>query len=356
MKILRILLLPFAALYGLLVRLRNNFFDWGIFHPAEFSTPTISVGNLTVGGTGKTPHIEYLIRLLKNSKLATLSRGYGRSTSHFIEVLESHAAIIVGDEPRQFKQKFPDVLVCCDTRRVRGIKKILEINSNINAILLDDAFQHRWVKPGVNILLTDYSQLYIDDYMLPTGNLREPRSGAKRADIIVISKSPSVFSPIDRRLILQRFKLLPHQKVFFSYLKYGEFIPYPKTESNNLGFSKEYYFDRRYSVVLLTGIANTSHLKEYLRGKVKEIIPVAFADHHQFTIKDLELIKKIFDDITRANKIIITTEKDIMRITQPDLLEFIKKLPLFYIPVEVVFHEKDEKEFNKLIIDYVTRN
>ncbi|MES2837037.1 MAG: tetraacyldisaccharide 4'-kinase [Bacteroidota bacterium] len=356
MKILRILLLPFAALYGLIVSLRNKFFDWGIFHPEEFTTPIISVGNLVVGGTGKTPHIEYLIRLLKESKIATLSRGYGRKTNHFIEVLETSPAAEVGDEPRQFKQKFPEVLVCCDTRRVRGIKKINELDSGIDAILLDDAFQHRWVKPGINILLTDYSQLFIDDYMLPTGNLREPRSGALRADVIVISKSPAVFSPIDRRLILQRFKLLPHQKVFFSYLKYGEFIPYPKNENKNLGFTKEYYFDRRYSVVLFTGIANTSHLEEYLKGKVKEIIPAAFPDHHQFTIQDLEQVKKTFENITRANKLILTTEKDIMRITQPDLLEFVKKLPLFYIPVEVAFHEKDEKEFNKIIIDYVTRN
>ena len=308
--------------------MRNKLYDWKVFPVKEFDLPTISVGNLTVGGTGKTPHIEYLIRVLKPEfYIATLSRGYGRKSSGYILSDTQSTAKDIGDEPLQFKKKFSGLRVAVDGDRVRGIKNLLTEFPSLQSILLDDAFQHRAVKPGLNIVLTDFSKLYLNDFVVPTGSLREFRSGICRAHIIVVTKCPEILLPIERKRLLSEIAPLPHQKVYFSYIKYGDFIPVSGDGTNPL--AKEYYFERNFSVVLLTGIANTRPLEYYLKDKVKNIVPIKFADHHHFTKSDIEGIQKIFNNIASSNKMILTTEKDAMRLKSVEYAAAIKNLPLF---------------------------
>lgn len=344
--------------------LRNKFYDWGIFKSVRFHLPVISVGNLSVGGTGKTPHIEYLIRLLSpDYQVATLSRGYGRKTRGFLISDSSTTAADIGDEPLQFKTKHPDIVVAVDEKRVRGIKKIVELFPETQAILLDDAFQHRAVKPGLSIVLTDFSKPYFEDHILPSGTLREFKAGIKRADIIIVTKCPEVLLPIERSRLENSIRPKAHQQLYFSHINYGEFIPFHKETINP--FSKAYYFERHYSIVLLTGIANTQPLEYYLKDKAKTVVPVKFPDHHSFTVNDLEDVRKIFDNIASANKILLTTEKDAMRLKTPELSAILDHLPLFYMPIEIEFHEKDKNarmkepggdDFNKQILDYVRTN
>jgi tetraacyldisaccharide 4'-kinase len=354
-KFLRIILFPFSILYGCLVFVRNKCYDWGLFSSTEFQLPTISVGNLSAGGTGKTPHIEYLIRLLKNEfYIATLSRGYGRKTKGFLLADTQATASDIGDEPMQFKKKFSGLRVAVDGKRVRGIKKLIAEYPSLQSILLDDAFQHRAVKPGMSIVLTDFSKMYLNDFMLPTGSLREFRSGMQRADIIIVTKCPEILLPIERKRLLNEINPQPHQRVYFSYIKYGDFIPV-NGEGTNL-LAKEFYFDRNFSIALLTGIANTKPLDYYLKDKVKNLTPIKYPDHHAFTKTDIEAIQKIFNNIAAANKIILTTEKDAMRLKDPAYAEMIKNMPLFYIPIEIEFHHKDKEEFNEQLIHYVRAN
>lgn len=354
MKFIRTVLFPVSLLYGIIVFFRNKLYDWKYLPSTEFKTPTISVGNLTMGGTGKTPHIEYLIRLLKTEfYIATLSRGYGRKTEGFVLADTQSDSADIGDEPLQFKKKFSGIRVAVDADRVNGIKKLKENYPSLQTILLDDAFQHRAVKLGLSIVLSDYNRLYLNDYMVPTGSLREFRCGIKRADIIIVSKCPEVFLPIERKRLIQEINPLPHQQLYFSYLKYGDFIPL-YADSNP--FTKEYYFEHYYSVVLLTGIANTKALEYYLKRKIKNIVPAKFADHHQFTKNDLKKVKDIFDSISSVNKIILTTEKDAMRLQTPELKAVLDGLPIFYIPIVVDFHDNDKNNFNERVLQYVKAN
>ena len=356
MRTAKIFLIPIALLYGLGVRIRNLFYDLGIFRSQSFEVPTIVVGNLSAGGTGKSPHIEYLIRVLSpHVQVATLSRGYGRSSKGFILADQDSSAKDIGDEPRQFKQKFPDVPVAVEAKRVKGIKKLLEANPDLNVILLDDAFQHRALKPGMSILLTDYHRPYYKDYLLPLGYLRENRKGSNRADIIIVTKTPELFSPLDRRILTRNINPKPYQQVFFSYLKYGEFHPlFPKNTTQKV--TKEYYFDRGFGVFLVTGIANPTGLLDFIESKTKKSTHLKFPDHHRFTAADVQKMRKLFDSFAPSEKIILTTEKDAMRLAQPELKELLEDLPIFYIPIEVAFHDKDEEAINELILDHVRRN
>lgn len=356
MKSVRLILLPFSLLYGIVVFFRNLLYDIGFLKSESFVVSIISIGNLTTGGTGKSPHTEYLIRLLKKgNKVAALSRGYGRVTNGFLLASAESDAFEIGDEPKQFKQKFPEIEVAVDSNRRNGIKKLLEINPSLNVILLDDAFQHRAVKPGLSILLTDYTQLFVDDFLLPAGNLREWKKSAERADIIIVTRIPDHFSPMEKRIIRQRLKPQPYQKVYFSFIKYGDFVPLGKQTGQNL-VGKEFYFDREFSVLLLTGIASSIHLYDYLKNKVPEIRHLKFRDHHRYSLADIQRLKQIFNNIATDNKIILTTEKDAMRLGLPAYQELISELPIFYIPIEIGFHDKDEEEFNEQIISYVRKN
>ncbi len=337
--------------YGMIAALRNLFFDLKILPVEEFDLPVISVGNLSAGGTGKTPHVEYLIRQLSPSfKVSTLSRGYGRKTSGFRAATDQDNASTIGDEPMQYVRKFKDISVFVDEHRRRGIKNILIKQDKTQVVLLDDAFQHRFVKPGLSILLTDYHKLYCNDYLLPSGTLREPIKGAKRADIIVVTKSPKVLSPIDRRRIVSDLKPIDYQKVYFSYIRYGEIVSlWTKTCQRK---PEEKYN----TIVLFAGIANIYPLQDQLKRVCIELIILQYPDHHQYTSNDLNHIKRNFDDLYSRNKLLVTTEKDAMRLLNPDLIGQASKMPIHYLPIEIDFHGNDKDAFNDEILTYVERN
>jgi tetraacyldisaccharide 4'-kinase len=351
MKPLKYLLFPFAWIYGWIIRFRHWLFDKGILSSMTYDIPLVGVGNLSLGGTGKTPVVEYLVRLLeKNHKIAILSRGYGRKTSGFLIGNQFSKHGNIGDEPMQYYRKFgKKVVVAVDEKRKRGIQHLLDNDNDLEVILLDDVFQHRYVKPGLSILLTDYRKLYTKDFLIPVGTLRDTISVAKNADIIVVTKAPKVLSPITRKNITEALKPEDHQQLYFSYLRYKDFKPVPGIESQQLP-------EKINSIILFTGIANSYPLQEHLRDLCFEMTVIDFPDHHVFRRKDLERVRKTFDDIYRSKKIVVTTEKDAMRLmTSPDL-RILDGVPLFYKPVEVKFHKPDREAFNQQIQDYVKKN
>jgi tetraacyldisaccharide 4'-kinase len=316
----------------------------------SFDKPVISVGNLTFGGTGKTPHIEYLIRLLTPEMfVATLSRGYGRKSSGFILASKRSNVKYIGDEPLQFLKKFEGVKVAVDEKRSRGVQLLLKKYPDLRAILLDDAFQHRYVKPGLSILLTDYHRLYPEDFILPSGTLREFRSGANRADIIVVTKTPKIFSPITRRRIIEELQPKSHQQVYFSYIKYIDPVPVFETQHNPFPAKVT-------NILLFTGIANDYPLREHLERMCSELIVMKFGDHHPYAIKDIEQIIQKFQDLPTQKKVIVTTEKDVMRVKTHELSGYLKNLPLFCVPMEIDFHGDDKQKFDTEIIRYVKQN
>ncbi len=347
MNVIRIILFPVSLLYGCITHLRNKFFDWGILPSKSFDHPVIGVGNLSTGGTGKTPHIEYLIGLLKGRfKVATLSRGYKRKTRGYQVANAQSTVTQIGDEPLQIFLKHPGIHVAVCASRRKGIKRIIREKPSNQVILLDDAFQHRYVKPGLNILLTDYHKIFTHNYMLPTGNLREFRQGAQRADALIVTKTPSVFSPLDKKLILTELEKYKIKDIFFSYIKYGNWVPvtnYARTEK----------LQKAKTIFLITGIANPTPLAEHLKRLCSELKVFKFADHHQFTIKELDSFVNSFRETYSGNKVIITTEKDSMRLRKPELSNIIKNLPVYYVPIEVDFHEQDKVRFNKMVLDYM---
>ena len=353
MNFLRLLLLPFSLLYGAAVMVRNFLFDVNILRSEKFPLPVISVGNLTAGGSGKTPHTEYLVRLLrKDYKVATLSRGYGRKSKGFILVSSPSTVEKIGDEPMQYLNKFSDIIVSVCEKRVEGIRKLMNLPSPPKVILLDDAFQHRWVKPGLSLLLMEYDDVLKPNYLLPAGTLREPRSSMKRADVIIITKSPEILVSIERKRITDQIILKENQQLFFSYLTYGDFIRlYGK--DGPMMFGKKYYLEKRYSILLVTGIVNPSPLIEHLRRHTDKLFHERFPDHYNYKLKDIERIQKIFENIANPNKIIVTTEKDAMRLKTPELEDAVKNLPIFYLPVQVEFHQQDKKQFDNLVLEYV---
>ena len=350
MRFHKLLLLPFSLLYGVAMLIRNWLFNWGWLPSRKFETAIISVGNLSFGGTGKTPHIEYLIRLLhKRSLVATLSRGYGRSSQGFVLASKRSAYKYIGDEPLQFAKKFDDIKVAVDENRVNGIEVLQRKFSGLDVILLDDAFQHRHVNPGLSILLTDFHKLYTDDLVFPSGTLREFSCGSKRADIIIVTKTPKIFSPITRRRLLGALKPHSRQQVYFTYIQYGKPIPVTSDHAN--------LSPNDNSIILLfTGIANDYPIREHLNRQCREVEVMKFPDHHPFNIEDLKNIKSRFDDIHTRKKVLFTTEKDLMRLKTPELSNYIKRLALFYIPIEVVFHGQSKDQFDQTIIEYVEKN
>ncbi|MEI6173835.1 MAG: tetraacyldisaccharide 4'-kinase [Bacteroidota bacterium] len=349
-KVLQIILYPISLLYGLGMQIRNLLFDFGILPSIQFPKPVISVGNLSYGGTGKTPHIEYLIKLLHpHFFVATLSRGYGRKSNGFIIASKRSNVKYIGDEPMQFLKKFEKIKVAVDEKRKRGIQFLYQKYPTLGVILLDDAFQHRYVKPGISILLTDCALLYSDDYVLPSGTLREFKSGVERADIVIVTKTPKIFSPITRRRILEDLKPMRHQRVYFSYIKYGD--PRAVFETASQQFPAKVT-----NILLFTGIANDYPLREHLARLCSDLIVIKFADHHAYKPNDIEEVIKKYHDLPTQKKVIITTEKDMMRLKTPELSTNLKTLPLFYVPIEIDFHGTDKENFDNEIIDYVKKN
>lgn len=340
MNLLRKILFPFAVLYGFITSIRNFLFDKGMLKSHSFDVPVIAVGNLSVGGTGKTPQIEYLIRLLSPKyKIATLSRGYKRQSKGFVLADSTSNAEILGDEPFQFYTKFKNIQVAVDADRKNGIEQLLYQQERPDVILLDDAFQHRKVKAGFYILLTSYGDLFCDDYMLPTGNLRESRSGAKRADIIVVTKCPANLSLDEQNEIKSKLQLNSDQELYFSYIDYDDSI---YSEDKILKVSEIKNVDK----LLLAGIAKPEPFFRYLQDESVECL--TYPDHHHFSEKELLEINN-----KSKNKIIITTEKDFVR-----LKGSIPKEQLFYLPIRSTFLSVSEN-FDKTITNYVgtsTRN
>lgn len=336
MNLLRKILFPFAILYGFITSIRNFLFDKGILKSTSFNVPVIAVGNLSVGGTGKTPQIEYLIRLLSDKyKVAALSRGYKRKSKGFVLADENSNAEILGDEPFQFYQKFPDVQVAVDADRTNGITQLLSQKEKPQVILLDDAFQHRKVKAGYYILLTSFDDLYADDFMLPTGNLRESRSGAERANIVVVTKCPKELSEQRQEEIRLKLHLNCSQQIFFSFIDYDTVI---------YGKDKKIEVDeiKLESKLLLAGIAKPKPFFDYLKNEEDECL--TFPDHHHFSDADLEAIQ------SKANgRKIITTEKDYVRLKDSKLIS-----QLYYLPIKSTFINH-QQNFDSSILEYIKK-
>ncbi len=353
-------LLPLSWLYGGAVGLRNFSFDVGLLKSHAFNVPVIGVGNITVGGTGKTPHVEYLVRLLQKSfRVAVLSRGYKRKSKGFLLADGQTTVQDIGDEPMQMKQKFPDISVAVDKKRVHGIRQLTDNDKQLDVILLDDAFQHRYVKPGVNILLVDYHRLIIYDKLLPAGRLREPLSGKNRADIVIVTKCPKELKPMEFRVITKAMSLYPYQHLYFTTIDYDqpyavfgkrEKLAIPSASPTSLLSFPDHH------VLLLTGIASPRQLKEDLSPLIPHLTPLTFADHHRFRPKDIERINDAFAQLP-SPKFILTTEKDATRLASAEGLSEEVCQSLYAIPVRVAFmQQQQEEKFCEFIVGYVHKN
>ncbi|MDO9037509.1 MAG: tetraacyldisaccharide 4'-kinase [Lutibacter sp.] len=341
MEFLRKIAFPFSILYGLITSLRNYLYDVALLKSTEFKTPTIVVGNLSVGGTGKTPQIEYLIDLLKNDyKIAVLSRGYKRRSKGFLMADSTVSAEILGDEPFQIHLKYPEVIVCVDADRTNGITKLEELENPPEIILLDDAFQHRKVRGGFNVLLTTFENLYVNDTMLPTGDLRENASGANRAQAIIVTKCPADISETAQAEITKMLHPKEHQQVFFTAITYDTQLKGESTiDLSDLSDSE---------ILLVTGIANPNPLTKYLKSINLNFKHLKYADHHHFSLNEITEIDSVYKKLSSKNNIILTTEKDYVRI-------FGKLKNLHYISIKTTFITH-KNEFNNLIKNYVEQS
>ena len=326
---LRIVLFPFSFLFGFITCVRNKLYDWKCLSSTQYDDIyVISVGNITVGGTGKTPFVEYLLRSLSQRyQIATLSRGYKRATKGFRFVTAQTTPQQVGDEPYQIKQKFPDVVVAVDVDRRRGITNIRKDYPEIQIILLDDAFQYRKIKPNLSILLTDYSRPLYRDSMLPAGRLREWACFAKRADIMVVTKLPAEIKPEEQQNMKQYYAKIFPNDIFFSVIEYNEPLP---VFSNNQKISTADL--RKYEVLLITGIANPSPFEDYIRRFAASVQTISFPDHHAFTEKDMVYIAGKWNEKNTNHKLLVTTEKDAVRLQQMNIQETLKRNS-YYAPI-----------------------
>jgi len=352
---LKYLLYPLSLLYGFGIFIRNKAYDLGILKSREFEVPVVAIGNITVGGTGKTPHVEYLVDLLKTKyKVATLSRGYMRKTKGFRLVEVDSTAELSGDEPLQIKHKFPDVTVSVCEDRGAGIDRLLEqdAENTPDVILLDDAFQHRSVTPGINILLIDYNRPIKEDHLLPMGRLRERKHEVRRANIILFTKCPEEVTPIMRRILKNDIGLLPFQDMFFTTLEYGKLQAVFEAKQLN----KVFYEKKEHSLLVVTGIANPDLLISHLHTFAAKTEKLTFPDHHIYSESDIQKIQHTFETISAEKKIVVTTEKDAMRLKDTPGLSDELKAAMYYMPVKVRFLEEEKRAFNKKILNYVGEN
>ena len=331
MKLFRKLLFFLTPLYYLITVVRNILYDLSFYKTTKFQVPTIGIGNLAVGGTGKSPMVEYLIDLLSNKySIATLSRGYGRNTKSFIIANEKSTHSDIGDEPLQFYNKYNNIIVCVDNNRVNGINNLLQINKPPGVILLDDCFQHRKLILGLSILLTDYSNLFSNDYVLPFGNLREPASSSRRADIVIVTKCPKNIDEIRKNKIKNKLNLKLSQKLFFSSIEYSKSVIFNNTKTQFNNFVKDKF-------ILVTGLASSDHIVDYLANNKCDFEHKEFNDHHDYILKDFEKVNPSLN--------ILTTEKDYAK-----LIKILPKRKIYYLPITV--NIDSNKLFDKLIIDY----
>ena len=337
------LLYPFALIYGVVAAFRRWTYRCGLRKAYQAPIPTIGVGNLSVGGTGKTPHVEYLIRLLSEKyKIATLSRGYKRKTKGFVLAndIENQqlSAELIGDEPLQFYTKFPHIKVAVDEKRKDGIQQLLRRFPDLQFIILDDCYQHLQVKPQLSILITEYQNPYAKDYPLPAGRLREFRAAAKDADIVIVSKCQETMTEQQREEMTKLLKLQSSQQLFFTAMRYGEL-----TALNDSASRQE--ITAQTEVVLLTAIAHPEPMAEYLSEKFKIIHHYRYPDHHYFSEKEIAEIKKTFFPEDHQNRIMVTTEKDSMRLIHSSFIRQFDTIPLLSQPIEPYFLFQEEKRF-----------
>lgn len=345
LKSFRVLLLPLALIYGFIIIIRNKLFDKNYLKSAEFNFPLICVGNLTVGGTGKSPIVEYLIELLSpNLKIATLSRGYKRKTIGYVLANKQTTALEIGDEPMQFHLKFPGIAVASCEERMVGIPHLLQDVPKLQAIILDDAFQHRSIKAGMNIVLTDCNNLYSNDFFLPTGDLRDQWASAKRAQIIIVTKCPYNLSLELKQKIIFDLQIEPYQQIFFTTIEYG--TPY-----HIFNHGDEWILTPRDEVLLVCGIANPKPLKEYLHEKTNTYYQQDYSDHHIFSIDDLNEIRDKFEKIKANDKMILTTEKDAVRLIK--FTEQLSSLPMYILPIRQFFLFNEGHLFNAQVTEFI---
>lgn len=346
-------LLPFSWIYGIIVYLRNKFYDWGWFRSEEFDIPVICIGNLTVGGTGKTPHTEYLIRLLKNEKkIAVLSRGYGRRTKGYILSDENDTASTLGDEPYQIKRKFPNIIVAVDEKRKRGIRQLLAMDNPPEVILLDDAFQHRSVRPSYTIILSDYNRPMYKDRLMPAGRLREPSRNAHRANDIIVTKCPNDLQPIDFRILRHEMDAFPYQGVYYSKIIYKKLHPVFSRQEYRVQDLEQL---KGKTVLLVTGIASPRMIVNELSRHTSKIEKLTYPDHYSFRKSDIQNIIDKFIGLTTDDKVIITTEKDATRLMMfGEMISDELKDKFFYLPIQVDFIGSEENlHFNEKILNHV---
>ena len=344
LKSFRYLLFPFSILYGSVIWMRNKLFDKKILRAAKFNFPLICVGNLAVGGTGKTPMAEYLVRMMKDKyKVATLSRGYKRKTKGFAIAGEHTTAIDIGDEPMQIHKKFPDITVAVAEERIIGVPQLLYERPDTQLIILDDAFQHREIEAGMNILLTDYNNLYTRDILLPAGDLRDIKGSSKRAGIIVVTKCKANLGEEERDKIVRELKPLSYQKVYFTKIQYSSLY--------HLFTNEPYFLEPDCEVLLVCGIANPAPLKEALTSYVSTYELLTYRDHHIFNLDDLKEIKKSFSKIKGKKKIIITTEKDGVRLAKYE--KELREMPVYVFPIAHEFLFEQERDFEKEVLQYI---
>ena len=347
-------LLPLSWFYGLAVDIRNALFDMGVLPSVSYDIPIINVGNITIGGTGKTPHVEYLIRLLSDRyRVAVLSRGYKRKTSGYL--LSSVASTIeeIGDEPWQIKQKYPDVYVAVDANRRRGIERLMtdEATKDVEVILLDDAYQHRYVKPGHNILLVDYHRIISDDRLLPAGCLRERPSSSRRATTVIVTKCPGHITAMGFRVILSALHIRPYQQLFFSTFAYGTM----RQLWGNGSLDPEALRKENTHVLLLTGIGNPRQMEQDMRRFVQHITPLSFPDHHYYTKRDADTIHQALLALPKPH-IIVTTEKDAARLLHLQGFSEEVKRCTYVLPIEIRIMRDEKDKFDKTITSYVQEN
>lgn len=345
--IIKILLFPFSLLYGIGVSIHLFLYEKSILKPVSFDLPTIVVGNLSIGGAGKTPHTEYLIHLLSpHLEIGTLSRGYKRKTSGYLNISSRMNFEQSGDEPLLLKRKYPDVMVTVAESRSLAIPQMLMENPDLKVVILDDAYQHRAIKAGLYILLTEYDLPYTKDYLLPMGRLREWRYTAEKADIIIVTKCPKDLSLEQKRSLTDELAPLAHQQVFFSYYEYG--YPYFYLDVNS-----RIKLDKELDVIVLSGIARTDYLETYLKGEVGFVGQKIFEDHHAFTVSDMENLNVSFKKLESDRKIILTTEKDAMRLEPFRGFIVQNQLPVFILPIKVQFHFEEAGIFDAYIKNYL---
>ncbi|RYY22401.1 MAG: tetraacyldisaccharide 4'-kinase [Chitinophagaceae bacterium] len=343
-KPLRILLFPFSLIYGLIIWLRNRMYDKNIFRSTGFNKPLICVGNLSAGGTGKSPMVEYLVRLIiEKVPPAILSRGYKRRTKGYALANTGSTALEIGDEPMQFYLKFPGIAVAVGEERLAAVPQILHDRPETGVIILDDAFQHRAVKAGLNILLTDFNDLFTRDWFLPTGNLRDEARSYKRADVIVVTKCPENLSEEERKNIVAEIAPRSHQQVFFTRIAYG--TPYHILTGETISV------DESLEVLLVSGIANPAPLKKYLAGNTAAYFELMYSDHHIFSTDDWKEIVERYHRIPARHKIIITTEKDAVRLIK--YKQHLMELPFYVIPIQSRFLFGDGPGFNNIITTFI---